>query len=257
MAKKKNTNIGSSEVALLAPNQSALALYDELFDKSLTAGAAGDAGLAPFISTEDGVMKHGQLVIGKQLDAVILGVAVEHTLYPGRYQKGKPSPALCFFVGQSEKEAAPDARSPQPQASACAKCPKNAFGSGQGNAKACRQSRRLLLLPLGPNESAEDGQLYRLRVPPTSIKHIVAYASKLEALKRPLPSVVTRIQFQGHETNRFEVKFAPVRAINEREVLAALSRRSIEGKDALFAAPMLGSDKKAEPEKGGRRIVRR
>jgi hypothetical protein len=195
-------------------------------------------------------------VIGKELAAVILGVSVDHALYPGRYQKGKPSNPVCFYTGPSEDDAAPDPKSPQPQAASCAKCVKNAFGSGQGNAKACRQTRRLLILPLGEHEDPADAPLYRLRVPPTSIKHIVQYANLIASYKRPIQSVVTGIKFQGHETNRFEVKFTALRPLTP-EQLEVISRRATEGKDALFAAPMGTSKADAEPAKGGRRIVRR
>lgn len=257
MAKKKLT--GSSAVELFIPTDSQVAAYEGVFDESLTAGAAGSAGLFPFISTEDGIMKLGANVIGRELDAVILGVAVDHCLYPSDYKKGQPSAAICFYIGSSEEDAAPHATSPQPQAKTCATCVKNAFGSGRGNAKACRQSRRLLIMPLGPKDDPTTAPLYRLRVPPTSIKHVAGYKSLLDSYKRPIQSVVTHIEFSGHEQNRFEVKFKPLRPLDDRDLLQTLARRAIEGKDALFLPPLVGSGKqqtKAAPAPGGRRIVR-
>jgi hypothetical protein len=247
---------------------SALANIEGLFDASLTAGAKGaSGGIAPFISTEDGVLRDGANEIGNELDVVILGVVVEHALYPGRFVKGQRSSPVCFSIGTDEEAAAPHPTSPQAQADTCASCIKNAFGSAGGgsNAKACRQSRRLLVMPLGERDSIESAPLRRLRVPPTSIKNIAAYVGKVEAV-RPLQTVVTRITVSPHEKYRFEVTFTPLRPISDREDLEAIARRVGEGKDALFALPMLDSDKKGGKLFGGagkpggeqrRRVVKR
>lgn len=259
MAQRKSKKNVAAHSALVAATSADLAAFAEVFDPEMSAGVEGAAGYAPFISTEDGVMKLKDNVIGKKLDAVILGVAIEHTLYPGRYQKGKPNPAVCFYVGPGpEDEAKPHASSPQPQSATCGTCIKNAFGSGQGNAKACRQSRRLLIMPLGPNDDPAKAEIYRLRVPPTSIKHLVSYGALLKSYKRPIQTVVTSIEFEGHETNRFEVRFSAARPV-DRDTIEVLARRAVEGKDALFALPMVGPEKGGAPAatKGGRRVVRR
>jgi hypothetical protein len=253
---KKTTKSPSSALVLSAPSASALAAYDGLFDSTLTEAAEGETGIAPFISTTDGVMKHGEIEIGKELDVIILGVAVEHALYPQAYSKGKPSNPVCFFVGRNEKDAAPDSSSPQKQGTSCAQCVKGAFGSApNGRAKACRQTRRLLLLPTA-SPLDPDGQLYRLRVPPTSVKHLRAYVAKVRAY-RPVETVVTRVEFVGHDKNRFEVKFTAVDKLDDRALLQALARRAAEAKDTLFALPTVGTADEAKPVQGGRRIVKR
>jgi hypothetical protein len=260
MAKKTKAieHRAQSALMLSSPASSALALYDELFDSELTAGAAGETGIAPFISTTDGVMKHGEIEIGTELDAVILGIAVEHALYPQAYSKGKPSNPVCFYVGAKEEDAAPDPKSPQKQGATCEKCLKGAFGSASnGVAKACRQTRRLLILPVSHPLDPE-AQLYRLRIPPTSVKHLRKYVKKVETFKRKVQGLVTHIEFSGHDKNRFEVGFEAREYIEDVGVLRALSRRISEAKSALYQLPMVTADGDvAAPVKGGRRIVKR
>ena len=247
----------SRALVLTEPSESALAQYSELFDPELTAGAAGGGGgLAPFIGTEDGIMRRGENVIGTELNAVVLGVSIDHALYPGRYQKGQPNNPICFYVGSDLEHAKPHASAPAPQHATCEGCLKDAFGSGQGNAKACRQSRRLLLLPWGDNVDPEADQLYRLRVPPTSIKHVSAYYEKLKSFKRPMQTVVTHIEIRGHETNRFEVVLTPIERI-DGEVIVTLARRAQEGREALFSVPIADQGKKKGAAPGRRKVVRR
>lgn len=244
MARKK-TDVAPGGALMPFDSWTPLAELEGVFDRSLVAGAkSSSGGIAPMISTEDGVMRDGANEIGDTLDAVILGVVVEHQLYPGRYVKGKRSSPVCFYVGPDEENAAPHETSPEKQATSCGTCIKNTFGSAGGgsNAKACRQGRRLLILPLGENDDPASAQLRRLRVPPTSIKYISAYVKEVEARGFEVSSVVTRISVAGHEKNRFEMQFSPLRPLRSREQLLAAARQAAKGKDELFALPLLGSD---------------
>jgi len=198
---------------------------------------------------------------------VILGIAVEHQLYPGRYVKGKRSSPICFYVGPDEEKAAPHETSPDKQSGSCATCIKNTFGSAGGgsNAKACRQGRRLLILPLGENDDPSTAPLRRLRVPPTSIKYISAYVDEVEARGFEVPSIVTRISVARHEKNRFEMTFHPRRPLRSKDELLAVARQAAKGKGELFALPMLGNDSAGglagTAQKGGapgrRQVVKR
>lgn len=254
MASKKKKNGKSSALVLSTPNSALQAAYDKYFDPEMTEGAAGETGLAPFISTEDGIMKHGGIVIGTDLDAIILGVVVEHALYPVAYSRGNPSNPVCFFVGAKEVGAAPDATSPQPQSKTCATCIKNAFGSAPNKkAKACRQTRRLLIMPNATPLDPE-AQLYRLRVPPTSVKHIAKYDAEVRANGHRVEGLVTHIKLAPHDKNRFEMTFKAKDFVN-LDALRELARRAAEAKTTLFQLPMISAGGDKQPVKGGRRAV--
>lgn len=130
----------------------------------------------------------------KQLDlqAVILKAKpnVDKIWYATKFVPGQDAqaPDCSSSNGQT-----PDANSPLPQASACAGCPQNVFGSGtdaSGNptkGKACQDSKALALFA--------NGNVYRFKVPAASLKNLAAYAKLLATNGLPASAVVTKIGF--------------------------------------------------------------
>lgn len=248
------------ETGLVLRPSAALAELRKLFDPSLVSASvdASGGGIAPFLKLEDGVIMDGQNDLGDELDLIILGIATEHALFPGAYVANQISEPTCFYVGKTDKGAAPDPKSPVKQAASCADCPKNAFGSASNGrkGKACTQRRRLLVLPLGDQDDPAKAPLRRLRVPPTSTKFIDGYVKMVESFG-PLQAVVTRLTLVQDKTDRFHATFAPHRVLEPADVEAAAARLSV-GEAELFAS-WTPSDKPAREEKGkppGRRVVR-
>lgn len=87
----------------------------------------------------------------------------------------------------------PDAGCPLPQATACAGCPQNVFGTGtdaSGNptkGKACQDSKSLALFA--------NGKVYRMKIPAMSLKNLGAYARLLQTNNLPAEAVITTIGF--------------------------------------------------------------
>ena len=126
------------------------------------------------------------------LQAVILKAKpnVDKIWYATKFVPGQDAqaPDCSSSNGQT-----PDANSPLPQASACAGCPQNVFGSGtdaSGNptkGKACQDSKALALFA--------NGNVYRFKVPAASLKNLAAYAKLLATNGLPAGAVVTKIGF--------------------------------------------------------------
>lgn len=79
---------------------------------------------------------------------------------------------------------------------ACASCPLNEFGSGEGGSgKACKNMKNIYLL--------RDGEMIPLllSLPPTSLKAFRQYANTLRFAGRGLSSVVTRVGLKRQEGN--------------------------------------------------------
>ena len=193
--------------------------------------SGGSGGGMPRISIRGGRFR--QIIGGEQvqvraenLPVVILNAAkVSRTYYAGTYDPENPAPPKCW----SSDSTKPDASVPedQKQSSACATCPQNIKGSGQGQSRACRFGQRLAIAVEGDMET-----IYQMQLPATSIfgeegggnKPMQAYAKLLNAHKTPAVAVVTEMYFdENSETPK--LFFRPMRPLNEEELKQAVALR--------------------------------
>lgn len=123
----------------------------------------------------------------------IRGVILHSQINRGYWEPGEKRP-VCF---SGDGAAGTDAAG---QTHTCAKCAKNQFGSrqaanGKAKGKACKEMRRLLILP--------DGYSLPIivTVPPTSLRNFDRYASTLATRKKiPLSAVATLITLEKAES---------------------------------------------------------
>jgi hypothetical protein len=164
-------------------------------------GGGGSGGKR--ISIAGGVFRlyHGGKEIAaieeRHLDVVIINAAphIGRVWYAKSYD-GEATPPDCW----SADGTTPSNESSNKQSEACATCPKNIAGSGQGNSRACRYQQRLAVVL--PNDIG--GDVLALQVPATSIwdkdakgddRPLQAYARFLGAQKIEPSDVVTRVKF--------------------------------------------------------------
>ena len=127
-----------------------------------------------------------------ELQAVIIKAkpCVDKVWYATKFVPGQEAqaPDCCSSNGET-----PDAGCALPQATSCAGCPQNVFGSGKdasGNptkGKACQDSKALALFA--------NGNVYRFKVPAASLKNLAAYVKLLASNGLPAAAVVTKIGF--------------------------------------------------------------
>lgn len=167
---------------------------------------------------------------------VVIVSAAEHngrTYYEGQYKEGEQVAPTCW----SADGMRPDASVQEPQASTCADCPQNVSGSGQGNSRACRFSRRLAVVLANDMQ----GDVYQLVLPSQSI------FGKAESNKMPLESygkylaahgvnvedVVTEMKFDTDSATP-KLFFAPVRPLEEHEHnICSLKAQTSEARAAI------------------------
>lgn len=164
-------------------------------------GGGGSGGKR--ISIAGGVFRlyHGGKEIAaieeRHLDVVIINAAphIGRVWYAKSYDGEATSPDCWSADGTT-----PSNESSNKQSEACATCPKNIAGSGQGNSRACRYQQRLAVVL--PNDIG--GDVLALQVPATSIwdkdakgddRPLQAYARFLGAQKIEPSDVVTRVKF--------------------------------------------------------------
>lgn len=173
------------------------------FTKRIAGGTQGKS-----ISIEGGVwrLNVGGEEIAKNEDRAMNFVfvnaspSVSRVFYTGTYVKGQATAPTCF----SADGKLPDPSIKTPQSSACATCPQNIEGSGQGTSRACRFFLRTAVAL----EGDLSGNVYRLQLPSKSIfgkpegdkMPFQAYAKFLSGHTIPMSGVVTEARFDTSQS---------------------------------------------------------
>lgn len=156
----------------------------------------------------------------RAMNFVVLAAApkVHRTFFMEKYEDGKTIDPACWSAdGVAPNEEVPAATR---QSSACATCKQNIAGSGEGNSRACRYSRRLAVAL----ENDISGNVYRLQLPAKSIfgkpegekMPLDAYAKFLAGHGVPITGVVTEARFDTSEAVPV-LKFRAVRSLSREE----------------------------------------
>jgi hypothetical protein len=149
----------------------------------------------------------------------------------------EPTAPDCF----SNDGRAPDARAANPQASSCDNCPQNIKGSGQGQSKACRYSRRIAVMLEDDFDTSLQGEVYQINLASKSLfgdgdgnnAHTFEnYTKYLSNNGKSVDYMVTRISFNENNDNQ-SVLFAPARYINRGEFEVAQKVANTEQVKAL------------------------
>lgn len=154
--------------------------------------------------------------------------------YAKGYEEGSSAAPDCY----SNNGLTPEADVEEPQATKCAVCPHNQWGSRitetGGKGKACSDSRRMAIVPGG---QLNDPML--LRVPAGSLKDLSQYGQSLDKRGVPYQAVVTKVSFD-HTVAHPKFVFKPVRFLNEdelAEIKAVLEERVVNQIIGTEASP--------------------
>jgi hypothetical protein len=188
-----------------------------------------------FLSTKGGILTYrDNPVAGNKMQCIILAAPVERLYYSSRYDPTKIVGPDCYAIDASSIGIKPFDNVPAQQHKTCEGCPKNEWGSSPtgGKGKACRETRRLLILPADAAASANAvaaAELAALRPPVTSIKNYATYIQTIAAtLRRPPLAVITEIGVVPDAKTQFKVTFNMIKAIEDQAVIQALIARSKE-----------------------------
>jgi hypothetical protein len=238
---------------------------------SLAKSLAGGVGASTKrISTKGGVFrliaggKEVAAIEDRHLDVVIVQAApkISRTFYAGTYEEGATSAPTCWSADGDK----PDASIEEPQSDACATCPQNAKGSGQGDSRACRFSQRLAVVLANDME----GDVMQLTLAATSIfgkedgdkRPLQAYARYLAAQNINPETLVTRLRFDTKAAVP-KLFFQPVRWLTDDEYevcnkkgktpeaknAITMSVSKSDSKPALAAPKAQAEEEIDEPEK--------
>lgn len=187
--------------------------YDEELAKQAKEAADAVAGIGggEFFSIKDDKLTFGGVALPyNQVGAIVVDFVYSNAFYPEKFTKGKSQQPVCYAFGRksNEKDIFPHADSPDKKCADCASCEYNVFGSGEGNAKACKNGIRLALIPAGTYESETkftpfkdpeefEKQAGYFTVPPTSLKGFGNYVKQVSgSLNVPPHAVFTKMQLK-------------------------------------------------------------
>ena len=179
------------------------------------------------------VEMNGQKYAAPYFDVVIPKARGElsKTYYPGGYTDGDDAPPQCWSEDGVNPLAPLEQRPLAPMQNGqhctdCRLCPMNVFGSKMTDdgrkAKACGDTRKLVLLPIDPATNQMDADNVKfggpmlLRIPAASLKPFAEYGAKLQGMGLAYYGVVTRLEFDPTQSYpKFVLK--AVRTLTEAE----------------------------------------
>ena len=172
----------------------------------------------------------------RSLDVVIVNAATKtsRSYYKGAYSEDTKGQLPTCWSNDGVK---PDPKSEAPQSSACATCPMNVVGSGQGTSRACRYSRRVAIVLANDIDNSE---VYQLVLPAQSIfgkvdggkMPLEAYAKFIGGHGLSISSVVTELKFDTASATP-KIIFRAVRPLTEDEMETAIEKG--QSQDAIQA----------------------
>jgi hypothetical protein len=140
--------------------------------------------------------------------------AVSKTFYASKFEEGSDAAPDCY----SSDGIAPAADSPKPQATSCAACPHNVWGSKMTDAgkktKACADVRRTAILPADDLDYSP----ILLRVPAASLGDLADYGRALKKRGIPYMAVVTKLSFDP-DASYPKINFTYERVLSGEELM--------------------------------------
>jgi hypothetical protein len=197
-----------------------------------------DSERAPgqFFGTKACVLTFNKMPIPKNtMDVVVTAGIFENAYYPNPYDPNVIESPTCFAYGVADDEGevlmVPHPSAHIKQAAACDGCPRSKFGTakgGTGKGKACRNLRRLSVLPAGATTSADGvkkGSVGFVRLAVYSALGWADYVRKLALDGKSPYSVITKMTLVPDGKAQFKFIYAYVADITDPEVLEAIMTR--------------------------------
>jgi hypothetical protein len=211
-----------------------------------------------FVGTRAGVLVLDKVpCANNKLDVIVVASTIEHAYYEGKFDPNNIKAPVCFAFGKDEDALVPHVKSVKPQATSCATCPKNDWGSDPegGRGKACKTQRRLGLIAAdsvnAPDKIMEAEEVY-IRVPVMSVKNWAKYVNDCKnQFKRPVSTIVTQIGTKPDAKSQFVITFTGLRRVEEPAAIEALLDRH-ESSQQTIGFPYQASVEAEDDETDGK-----
>lgn len=147
----------------------------------------------------------GISIPANQLDVRVLAVLGERAYYSKDFDADAVQVPDCYALDTPE----PHPQAKVPQASSCAECPHNKWGSApRGKGKACRESARVIVIPA--NVPVATAQMYTAKVPVTSLGTVTNFSARCGQANKLMGEFVTKLSVTEDKKTFFKVHLTPV-----------------------------------------------
>jgi hypothetical protein len=220
-------------------------------EAAATEAAAGGSG--QYFSLKGGILSwQDEPLPGNQMVVVVLASMFENVWYHGEYDPDVRENPTCFALSNEYADLTPHenvVEAGQAQSLECKSCELNKYGTAdKGRGKACRNTRRLGMIPAGTITKTGSVSLFKkqedftgsaigyMRLPVTSVRNYGAYVSQLNALlKRPPFAVATKVTVVPDAKTQFAVNFEVVETLGDDFIEGVMAKR--EEAEAGIAIP--------------------
>jgi hypothetical protein len=216
--------------------------WAERLAQSAKAVAALERPSLSQISLRGGVMSLNSVPVpGNKLLCVIVASAFENQFYDKAFDPNVKENPLCFALSADGKDMVPHDNSKEKQSTTCEMCPQLAWGSDprpNSKGKACKQKRRLALLPHSALEAdkIKSAEMATLTIPVMSAKNWANYVNQVASQSaRPPWAVLTEVSCHPDPRKQFEVRFE-LKALIHEQFLDDVHAR-IEGAMQVLMTP--------------------
>lgn len=214
------------------------------------------------ISLKAGIISYGgQPVKDNALEVIILAAIYKNVYYKGKYDPNNIVNPNCFAFSETDNDLAPSDVVTSPVNAACDGCPNNEWGSDPsgGRGKACKEGRRLVLLPAtvlndaDPIKAIKEGELAIVDLPVMSVKNYSSYVNILAAsIGLPAWACVTRLTTKPDAKSQFRVEFQGIKGVGSEDILDALETRKTDAiRIGLLGFDTVADESEAPPEGEG------
>ena len=192
------------------------------------------------ISTRAGVLTYQkQQVPGNKLLCVVIASVFENKYFGGKpFDPNNYQSPVCFALSPTGDDMAPHEDSTDKQSESCATCEQSKWHSAGGGSKgkACKEVRRLALLPASvvKDGNIATAEMAVLSIPVTSVRNWATYINGLAAeYARPPWGMLTEVRTEPDPRSQFQIKFE-AKGIVEDEYLPMLYKRVQSAVDVLM-----------------------
>ena len=193
-------------------------------DAAISAGMEASTGSSLYFSMKSGVLSFNDMPMpDNQIAVIILDTILENVFYEGVFNAADPAPPVCFAFGREEADLVPHEvvfDHDQQRSDTCPSCPKNAWGTANvGKGKACRNTRRMALLPAGTlidnrfKPYTEEDHFIKsaygvMKLPVTSVKGYGIFVKQITSVHSAPPyGFFTKIKVVPDAVTQFKVLF--------------------------------------------------
>lgn len=239
---------GATLPATVGGASTAIALPADLQAKLAAAAkdiAAKERPSVSRIGLRAGVITYGgNPVKGNALSVIVLAAGHKNAYYDKPFDPNNLQNPACFALSITGEDMQAHENVPEDnvpgESRSCKDCPLHQWGSDPrgGRGKACKETRRVVLMPADAAESAEaaaKAELALVDIPVTSGKNYSNFVNALAASASVPPwAAITTLSTQPDAKTQFKVVFTPTSTIADPLVLEAVYNRMEEAERLLL-----------------------